>query len=689
MTYSAKEFFDGSRNYSLPLTKVAVVDTETLGLDARWNPDLPIYCTCILEVALDGKQKVKRYYNVTRAIERLQELLADGWLLVMHNAKHDLSVLNIRGLNHTIVPGELSIFCTQVAEYTIDSTRESYSLQSLTGAKDDVIQKFVEVGILEKLLPNTEFWSIDWSTNTEAVKLIADYCVGDVKATLMLYKAQAKEYNEEPRFINTLAYLEFPMLSVLSELEVSGSAVDMSSLASITQDLYADKEQLEKQIALEAGMLPTLKWNEKKSRYIPFVKTYTNGAIERFKEGSSEEWKGYRNKNNLLKHYIDNDGIALTMWEGHIPSDTDGCFIYDHCPLVKFNSSAATGHVWWLLNRYCPDVLEAAESTKVGKPKLDKNFIADISEQIPESLPIAKITQVNKTLSMVEGISKHIQHNHRIHPSFQNTRTRTTRLSCTNPNLQQMTRVGTIINGTDYGKRIRSLFSSPSGSKILVADLDRIEIAVLAFFLDAMCNDSNLKNTVNDPSVDVHQANADLWGVSRTVAKTIIFLLVYGGQPPLMFKRGLTKTLEEAKQTFDTVNRNQPAIQQAKLKVYKRIEKVGYISNPFRARGRYPELMGSKWERLRGERQSFNYLIQKTARDVMHLLTIHSLPIIKSFNAKVVNLVHDELVVECPESEAEQLKIALNSLWNNRLDLLAGTRVNGDWNIGNNWAEAK
>ena len=477
MTYSAEEFFDGSRNYSLPLTKIAVVDTETLGLDARWNSDLPVYCTCILEVAPDGKQKVKRYYNVTRAIERLQELLADGWLLVMHNAKHDLSVLNVRGLNHTIVPGELSVYCTQVAEYTIDSTRESYSLQSLTGAKDNVIASFVEKGLLEKPIPSTEFWSIDWSDKSRrgyslALETIADYCVGDVKATLMLYKAQAKEYNNEPRFINTLAFLEFPMLSVLSELEISGSAIDMASLGSITYDLHVDKDQLEKQIAVEAGMLPTLKWSEKKNRYIPFVKTYTGGAIERYKEGSSEEWKGYRNKNNLLKHYIDNDGCALTMWEGHIPSVTDGCFVYDHCPLVKFNSSAATGHVWWLLNRYCPDVLEAAESTKVGKPKLDKNFIADISEQIPESLPIANITKVNKTLSMVEGISKHIQHNHRIHPSFQNTRTRTTRLSCANPNLQQMPRVGTIINGTDYGKRIRSLFSSPSGSKILVADLN-------------------------------------------------------------------------------------------------------------------------------------------------------------------------------------------------------------------------
>lgn len=694
MAYSAKNFYDSDRVYKLPLTKIAVVDTETFGLDARWNPDLPVYCTCVLEVAEDGKQKVKRFYDVSKAIARLQELLADGWLLVFHNAKHDLSVLNIRGLDHTIVPGELSVADTMVMEYTIDSTRESYSLQSLTGAKDDVIASFVEKGLLEKPIPSAEFWSIDWSDksrrgHTLALETIADYCVGDVKATLMLYKAQAKEYNEEPRFINTLAYLEFPMLSVLSELEVSGSAVDMSSLASITQDLYADKDQLEKQIATEAGMLPTLKWNEKKSRYTPYVKTYTNGAIERYKQASTEEWKGYRNKNNLLKHYIDNDGCALTMWEGHMPSETDGCFVFDHCPLVKFNSSAATGHIWWLLNRYCPDVLEAAESTKVGKPKLDKSFIADISEQIPENLPIAKITQVNKMLSMVEGISKHIQHNHRIHPSFQNTRTRTTRLSCTNPNLQQMTRVGTIINGTDYGKRIRSLFSAEAGNKILVADLDRIEIAVLAFFLDAMCKDSSLKSTVNDPKADVHQANADLWNVSRTAAKTIVFLLVYGGQPQLMFKRGLAKSLDEAKQMFDNVNKSQPAIQQAKLKVYKRIEKVGYISNPFRARGRYPELMGSKWERLRGERQSFNYLIQKTARDVMHLLTIHSLPIIKSFNAKIVNLVHDELVVECPEAEAEFLKAALNALWNNRLDLLAGTRVNGDWNIGNNWAEAK
>lgn len=218
---------------------------------------------------------------------------------------------------------------------------------------------------------------------------------------------------------------------------------------------------------------------------------------------------------------------------------------------------------------------------------------------------------------------------------------------------------------------------------------DRIEIAVLAFFLDAMCHDSSLKSVVNTSGSDVHQANADKWGVSRTVAKTLVFLLVYGGQPQLMFKRGLAKSLEEAEAMFASVNEGQPSIAKAKAMVYKRIEQRGYVSNPFNARGRYPELKGNKWERMRGERQSFNYLIQKTARDVMHLLCIHSLPVIQKHGGRMINLVHDELAIEVPEVNVTVLQQELNTIWQSRTDILSGTKVNGDWNIGNNWAEAK
>lgn len=665
--------FDAHAKLKLPTTNVAIVDTEGFGLNIRHDDTLPLYCVCILEVGDDGKAKVVKYTDVKRAIDRLQHLLMHGWLVLAHNMRFDYSVLRIRGLQHKIEPGKLSIGCTQVMAHIWDSTKESYSLQALTGQKADVIEAFVNSGLLEERITDAAFWATDWSDNAQAIALIASYCAQDTKATWSLYKRYARLYNSEPKFINALAYIEFPMLAVLSELEVSGAYVDSKLLSDTNQGLTQDKRQLEQQIAAEAGLLPTLKWKD--NSYEPYVHEY--------KDGKS------KNKRNLLKHYVDNEGIALTQWSGHLPGEDDGCIVFDYCPLVPYNSSAATGHTWWLLKRYCPDVLKLAESTKKGKPQLNKEYLKDVGDSIPEHLPLAKLAKVNKLLSMVEGISKHIHTDGRIHPSFQNTSTRTTRLSCANPNLQQMPRGGTMVGEVDYGKHIRSLFAASEGNVILVADLDRIEIAVLAFFLAALCKDNSLRDIVNNGESDVHQANADKWGVSRTVAKTLVFLLVYGGQPKLMFKRGLAKSLEEAEAMFASVNEGQPSIAIAKQKVYDRIREKGYISNPFAARGLYPELKGSKWERLRGERQSFNYLIQKTARDIMHMLAIHSLPIVHKYNGTLVNLVHDELAVECPQENAEALKLELNTIWNNRLDIIRDTRVNGDWNIGSNWAEAK
>lgn len=684
--------FDAKAQLKLPLTKLVIFDCETLTLDARWNPELAVYCVCLLEVAEDGSKTLRKFYDVTKAIARLDLLLNAGWLAIAHNARFDYSVLKIRGLQHKIIPGVLSIGCSMIMEYNRDSTKDSYSLQALTGKKTDVIGAFVDAGLLEEKITDVDFWNRDWSTNDAALKLIANYCSADVKATLGLYNRQARWYNSEPKFINTLAFIEFPMLECLSELEVSGAHIDSKLLSQITYDLTQKRVEIERQITNEAGLLPKLQWSGES--YAAFAKTYSGGATEYWATHDDNnigdlEWEGYKNKRNLLSHYVDNEGIVMTQWVGHMPATDDGSYVFDYCPLLPYNSAAATGHTWWLLKRYCPDVLKKAEATKKGKPQLNKDFLKDVGDDIPSDLPLSKLAKVNKLLSMVEGISRYVQHDGRIHPSFNNTQTRTGRLSCSSPNFQQMPRVGTEVDGVDYGLKIRALFAAPEKHKILIADLDRIEISVLAFFLQAMCKDGSLRDVVNTEGSDVHQANADKWGVSRTVAKTLVFLLVYGGQPPLMFKRGLAKSLEEAEAMFASVNEGQPSIAKAKQMVYKRIVQRGYISNPFNARGLYPELSGTKWQRLRGERQSFNYLIQRTARDIMHLLTIHSLPIVKRYGGKLINLVHDELAVECPAEVADVLKQELNTIWQKRLDILPGTRVNGDWNIGNNWAEAK
>jgi DNA polymerase I-like protein with 3'-5' exonuclease and polymerase domains len=228
-----------------------------------------------------------------------------------------------------------------------------------------------------------------------------------------------------------------------------------------------------------------------------------------------------------------------------------------------------------------------------------------------------------------------------------------------------------------------------------VADLDRIEVVVLAWFLAKCTGDSKLLDIINSGE-DVHSANAKNWGISRSMAKTVLFLLIYGGSANLIYKRGLTASLEEAERVFAQVHSNQPSIQRlrdmclSKAKSRVHVDGVPVLSNPFGARGVYPELLSSnKWERLRGERQCFNFLIQKTARDVLHLLLIESLPCVELAGAAFVNVVHDEAIVEADEEKVPQLLQDLNRIWNNRMDILQGVRIHGEWHEGESWFEAK
>jgi DNA polymerase-1 len=203
-------------------------------------------------------------------------------------------------------------------------------------------------------------------------------------------------------------------------------------------------------------------------------------------------------------------------------------------------------------------------------------------------------------------------------------------------------------------------------------------------------HDAGLADVFNSDNPDAHTRNAELWQVARNVAKTLIFLLIYGGQPALMVKRKLFATLAQAKAAFENVKQEQPSIDRLMQNVIKKAAKTGTIRTVGGRQLRYPDLTSpNRQERKRAERQCFNALIQGSARDIMHRLVVESLGVVKAAGACFINLVHDELLVEVPAEAAPALQEQLNSIWQKRPDLLPGVLVNGDWNIGNSWYEAK
>lgn len=649
----------------LPSTSYVVVDIESHGLAAKTTADSIVYFVCTLTVEDDRKPLLKTWWCVDNVVEYLNQQAQKGFCLVYHNSKFDHAALTLRGLRVPIA----QVLDTQVLAYLEDNQRREYNLDALTGQKQDLLLELQESNLIAADMTKDDFWNTDHSDDTEVLQKLVNYCKQDVKATYNLYKALVDCLSDRPSVVAAYFTLDQPMLEVLINLESHGALIDTDALLSLLSHTQEQVNSLEATIRESVGSCPQLKFVGE--TYVPVEKEYKSGV--------------YKNKLHVPPFYTDNHGIFVRQWEGHKDNGED-LVVGSHCPLIPFNSAAATGHVWWVINKQCPEVLDSVKSTKSGKPQINKDFISDISEQLPESFPVGKLAKAVKANQMATTISINLADDNHIRCDFAHTRTLTGRLATSNPNLQNLPRAGK----DEDSQRFRKLFIASPGNVLLCADLDQIELRVLAYYLLAGEKDTGLADEFNGADPDAHTRNAKAWGVERNVAKTLIFLLVYGGQPKLMVERKLFKTLAEAEAAFNGVKENQPSINKLMQKVVANSAKKGYVRTLAGRYLYYPNLTSAdKWERMRAERQCFNALIQGSARDIMHKLVVESLPEIKRAGANLVNIVHDECLVEVSADKAEALKKALNCIWEQRKDLLVGVTVNGSWNTGSTWYEAK
>lgn len=657
---------------TLPTTNYLVIDCETHGLRARFDPDVAVYFVGILTVDGEGKPSYDTVFCIEDACDHINQKASEGYMIVVHNSKFDVSVLRLRGLTAPIS----SILDTQVLAYLLDNTRDSYSLDALTGQKEDLMQALVEEGLLKQKnyfltlpLKAADFWAIDWSDNLEMMDRLAVYCKQDIRATHKLYKTLQKQLPQE--CVEAYFLMEQPMLAVLMDLETTGALLDKPLLDTLLVDASAAVERLEAEISASVGLMPVLQYDKEDDSYVPVAKTYKKGY--------------YNNKTHVPPYYTTPDGIMVRSWDGHIDNG-ESLLLYDHCALVSFNSAAATGHTYWVIARDCKEALEFAGKTKKGKPQINKDFIKEVDGLLPASFPIGKLAKANKRLQMATTLNNNLDRDNRIRCDFAHTRTLTGRLATSNPNLQNIPRPGE----SEDSKVFRKLFIAKPGCTLICADFAAVELRVLAFYLSIVEGDEDLANVFSSEKADAHTANATRWGVSRTVAKTLIFLLIYGGQPKLMFARKLFPTIEEAEKAFEGVHTSQPSIRRLMGKVIDDTTKKGFVKSLLGRHMHYPDLKSAnKWNKLKAERQTFNALIQGSSRDILHYLLGESLPVVLAHQAHFVNVVHDEVLIEVPLEQAESLKIALDGIWNNRVDFLGSLPITGEWNSGATWFDAK
>lgn len=273
----------------------------------------------------------------------------------------------------------------------------------------------------------------------------------------------------------------------------------------------------------------------------------------------------------------------------------------------------------------------------------------------------------------------------RIHPSFSQTGTETGRLSCKDPNLQN------IPVRTEEGRRIRSSFVPKKGFVFLSADYSQIELVVLAH----MADDPGLKGAFLK-GIDVHSSTASLifdvpleevTGDQRRVAKTINFGVMYGmGAHSL--SGDLKITHSEAKAFIDQYFKRYSAVNAFIEKTREEAALNGYVSTLLGHLRTITEINSKNGgERAKAQRIAVNTVIQGSAADIMKLAMLRiDLALRKhSPDTKLLLQIHDELVFEVPEGELDRVRSLVKEAMEGAVKLSLPLRASIE--TGKSWGE--
>lgn len=307
-------------------------------------------------------------------------------------------------------------------------------------------------------------------------------------------------------------------------------------------------------------------------------------------------------------------------------------------------------------------------------------------EIIPLILEYRNLSKLNSTY--VEGLLPLIGFGNKIHPHFQQTVAATGRISCTEPNLQN------IPIKLEIGRKLRKAFIPESEEYVLIgADYNQIELRILAH----MSKDEGLIQAFRDGD-DIHRITASkVFGVpidevtqkQRNNAKAVNFGVIYG-----MSGFGLSTELNiSVKEAEKYINEYFNKYQDVKIFLDKLVSDCkinGYVTTIKNRKRIIHEINASNYMvRQMGERLAMNSPLQGSAADIIKIAMIKVYNAInkEGLNSKLTLQVHDELIISAHKLEIEQVKTILNSYMRNAVELLVPLDISID--IGNNWYELK
>ncbi|MDO4747854.1 MAG: DNA polymerase I [Eubacteriales bacterium] len=331
--------------------------------------------------------------------------------------------------------------------------------------------------------------------------------------------------------------------------------------------------------------------------------------------------------------------------------------------------------------------LPAKKKTKSGY-----STNADVLESLVNYHPVISMILRYRTLAKLkstycDSLVKVVQEDNRIHSSFNQTETRTGRISSTEPNLQN------IPVRTELGRELRRFFVAKDDCVLIDADYSQIELRVLAH----ISGDKNMCDAFID-NEDIHSITASqvfnmplemVTPIMRSRAKAVNFGIVYGiGAFSLAKDIGVTN--KEASNYIKSYLSHYSDIDLYMKNIIERAKADGYVETIFGRRRYLPELTASNhMTRAFGERVARNAPIQGTAADIIKIAMVRVDKRLKDegLSARLILQVHDELIVEAPAYESMRVAMLLQEEMESAVKL--NVPLVAEASVGKTWYDAK
>ena len=332
--------------------------------------------------------------------------------------------------------------------------------------------------------------------------------------------------------------------------------------------------------------------------------------------------------------------------------------------------------------------LPILKKTPKGQPSTAESVLQELAVDYPLPKLILEFRSMSKLKSTyTDKLPQQVNtRTGRVHTSYHQAVAATGRLSSSDPNLQNIP-----IRSAE-GRRIRQAFIAPEGHKLIAADYSQIELRIMAH----LSADQGLLTAFSE-GVDIHSATAaevfevDIEQVTtdlRRSAKAINFGLIYGMSAfGLAQQLGLSRS--QAQSYIDLYFSRYPGVKNYMDSIREQAKEQGYVETLFGRRLYLPEIKARNAARRQyAERTAINAPMQGTAADIIKIAMINTHKWLQDTNSasKMIMQVHDELVFEVAEQQAESFSNSIRTIMCSAVQLDVPLIV--DIGVGDNWDEA-